>query len=60
MHGQNEKGGYNDVYSWTSNELALKPGMISGSGSFLSPSLAVAVAALALLTTSGSAKRTGG
>ena len=47
-------------HSRISKALALKPGTMSGSGGFLSASLAVAAAALALSTASGSANRTGG
>ena len=43
-----------------SREFALKPGIISGSESFLSPSLVARGASLALSITSGFAKRTGG
>ena len=47
-------------HSRISKALALKPGTMSGSGGFLLASLAVAAAALALSTASGSANRTGG
>lgn len=47
-------------YSRTSNELALKPGITSGSDGFLSPSLEVIAAALALSIVSCSTNRTGG
>ena len=43
-----------------SREFALKPGIILGSVSFLSPSLAARAASLALSITSGFAKSTGG
>jgi hypothetical protein len=48
------------LYSRTSRELALKPGMMSGNSIFLSLSLVAAAASLALLTTSRAAKSTGG
>ena len=47
-------------YSRMSSELALKPGIIFGSNSFLSLSRVARAAALALLTASGGTKSTGG
>ena len=43
-----------------SREFTLKPGIISGSESFLSSSLAARAVSLALSITSGFVKRTGG
>jgi hypothetical protein len=54
--GQHE---YENQYSRTSSELALKPGTMSGREGFLSPSLAAMAAALALSMTCGSANSTG-